>query len=712
MKPLAKTRFLTAFLWLCFMPGAYGQIGNLRLMKEKKTRLEKIQDYRRDTSYLNVVNQIAFLYAGSYPDSALKILEENTLNCERVSYEKGQSDGYKIKGNAYTKKGDYINALSWYRKSYEIAEKIGYKTALPGIRNNIGLAYTYQGNYTAALNEFYAALQSAEEAGDQFVMGSTLNNFAIVHFYQGKMIEADSAYKRTLEIAKKMSDTIGIILAYNNIAEVNIEQNALSLALKNLNLAHVLSIKKGDPEMLTIVSHSLGSTYFKLDSLDKAAAYFKTAVKTAKKYDYSTSSCRAQIGLARVYVKQGLLREALTDGLDALQLAKKMGHTQLLRDANEIVSVIYDKMGDAESGLVHYKEFKIYSDSLRNLESERIATMFDAKLEFSKKEDDLKRRNIQQEWMIFSSLAALLLLGGILILVNRNRKKLNDTYNELRQKNTVIESQRKIAEETLDELKSTQAQLIQAEKMASLGELTAGVAHEIQNPLNFVNNFSEISIELLDEMKDELDKGHPDEAKELVADITSNLEKINQHGKRADSIVKGMLQHSRSSSGQKEPTDINRLIDEYILLSYYGLRAKDKSFDAKIDQHFDQSLEKIMLIPQDMGRVILNLLNNAFYAVHEKHKSSADQDYNPTVKVTTQKEGDKVVIQVSDNGNGMSDNIRSKVFQPFFTTKPTGQGTGLGLSLSYDIVSKGFGGKMTVESKEGEGTVFTIILKG
>jgi signal transduction histidine kinase len=270
---------------------------------------------------------------------------------------------------------------------------------------------------------------------------------------------------------------------------------------------------------------------------------------------------------------------------------------------------------------------------------------------------------------------------------------------------------------SLQNLKITQSQLIQSEKMAALGELTAGIAHEIQNPLNFVNNFSEVSNELIDEMNAELEKGDLNEAKFIANEVKDNLEKINHHGKRADAIVKGMLQHSRISSGQKEPTDINALCNEYLHLSYHGLRAKDKLFNAKLETDFDLSISKVNVIPQDIGRVILNLINNAFYAVNEKNASSQltgqtgtpGQPYQPTVRVSTRNTGDKIEISVKDNGNGIPDKIKEKIFQPFFTTKPTGQGTGLGLSLSYDIV-KAHGGELNLETKEGEGTQFIIKL--
>jgi two-component system, NtrC family, sensor kinase len=286
---------------------------------------------------------------------------------------------------------------------------------------------------------------------------------------------------------------------------------------------------------------------------------------------------------------------------------------------------------------------------------------------------------------------------------------LEETIQELELKRKAIEESNDALQKSLEELKATQQQLIQSEKMASLGELTAGIAHEIQNPLNFVNNFSEVSNELLDEMKGELAIGNRQSAIEIADDVKENLGKILHHGKRADAIVKGMLQHSRTSSGQKELTDINALCDEYLRLAYHGLRAKDKSFNAKFETHLDKSIDKINIIPQDIGRVLVNLINNAFYAVTEK-KTQLNGTYEPTVSVSTKKLRDKVEVKVADNGKGIPEKILAKIFQPFFTTKPTGQGTGLGLSLSYDIITKGHGGELKVETKEGEGTTFFLTI--
>ncbi|HAK77018.1 MAG TPA: histidine kinase [Runella sp.] len=291
-------------------------------------------------------------------------------------------------------------------------------------------------------------------------------------------------------------------------------------------------------------------------------------------------------------------------------------------------------------------------------------------------------------------------------------KKLDLEY-QVAERTAEITKQKEELQQALEHLKATQEQLIQSEKLASLGELTAGIAHEIQNPLNFVNNFSEVSVELLDELKSERARPKEDRDEgleaEILDDIFQNLEKINHHGKRASSIVTGMLQHSRASTGKKEPVNLNALADEYLRLSYHGLRAKDKSFNAKMNTFFDESLPKVNVIPQDFGRVLLNLINNAFYAVQARSLSQPE-NYMPTVTVSTQNTDQGIIIKVGDNGTGIPEELKSKIFQPFFTTKPTGQGTGLGLSLAYDIVTKGHGGTIELDSVEGEGTTFTITL--
>jgi signal transduction histidine kinase len=379
----------------------------------------------------------------------------------------------------------------------------------------------------------------------------------------------------------------------------------------------------------------------------------------------------------------------------------------------------------------HWRHKKIYIDHWDKKEFESLADILVRQTVVATREQYLNTLPEEGIYLhLLPFLQGMLYVGNIKRLNNDEIKLLQSVadafstaYARYEDFNK-LEAAKQQVEKTLVDLKQAQQQLVQSEKMASLGELTAGVAHEIQNPLNFVNNFSELNKELLAEMKDEIDKGNIEDAKAIADDVIENQEKINLHGKRADSIVKGMLQHSRAGSGQKELTDINKLADEYLRLSYHGMRAKDKSFNAVpmemgIKTDFDESIEKINVVPQDIGRVLLNLYNNAFYAVMARSKnprlpetSKADAERNPyvpTVTMVTKKSGDKILISVKDNGNGIPQNIVDKIFQPFFTTKPTGQGTGLGLSLAYDII-KAHSGEIKVETKEGQGSEFMIWL--
>ena len=399
--------------------------------------------------------------------------------------------------------------------------------------------------------------------------------------------------------------------------------------------------------------------------------------------------------LALLRIKQERFEEAaalLLIDIDRI----KTNRPNILRDY-KLIAEIYQKTGKTQQANQAFQSYLSLQDSIladqekyRTISFETEQQITDSDTVISKLESENKL-SAQSRNFTIGIAGLLLILAGSVYYRFRSKKKANE-----------------VLEKTLTNLKSTQSQLIQSEKMASLGELTAGIAHEIQNPLNFVNNFSEVNKELIGEMKAEIEIGNLEEVKAIANDIESNEEKINHHGKRAGDIVKGMLQHSRSSNGVKEPTDINKLADEYLRLAYHGLRAKDKSFNATLKTDYDESIGNINIIPQDIGRVILNLINNAFYAVDEKKKSGIE-NYEPTITVSTKKINDKTEIRVTDNGNGIPQKVLDKIFQPFFTTKPTGQGTGLGLSMSYDIV-KAHGGELKVETTEGDGSEFNIQL--
>jgi signal transduction histidine kinase len=368
-----------------------------------------------------------------------------------------------------------------------------------------------------------------------------------------------------------------------------------------------------------------------------------------------------------------------------------------MRDNTLAIANAYAFKEDFKNAYKYHNLYIDYRDSMMTAEIKNRTSVLEHNYELDKKEGQIallsQQKKSQQNFLIGVSIALFFILVTAIVLLRSNRQK-----QKAKQK----------IENAYSELKSTQAQLIQSEKMASLGGLTAGIAHEIQNPLNFVNNFSEVNTELVDDLKAQLAAGNTQSANDIANSIKENAQKISHHGKRADVIVKNMLQHSRTSSGHKELTDINALADEYLRLAYHGLRAKDKSFNAKLESDFDPAVGKINIVPQDIGRVILNLINNAFYAVNEKQKTEGDK-FEPCVSIWTKKLNDRIEIIVKDNGNGVPQNIVDKIFQPFFTTKPTGQGTGLGLSLAYDI-AKAHGGEIKVASKEGQGSEFIIHL--
>jgi signal transduction histidine kinase len=457
----------------------------------------------------------------------------------------------------------------------------------------------------------------------------------------------------------------------------------------------------------------MGGSYLDTHNNSIGLAYLYRAIAIYKKHNDPDMLVYTYRVLANFYVKEKNKDSALYYAQIAANIHIPV-HSMDLGDDFEILARSYELNHKLDSAykyqviaLATYDS--IYKNRIKGLTGFQQLS-FDQQKQLQQLEaDKMSVQNRTRMYTLFAGLGLTMLISFFLYRNSRQQKKANLL---LQQQKNETEQQKLKAESALQRLQATQQQLIQSEKMASLGELTAGIAHEIQNPLNFVNNFSEVSSELVDELKGERSKvdGERDEEleNELLDDLSNNLQKITHHGKRADAIVKGMLEHSRANTGQKEPTDINSLADEYLRLSYHGLRAKDKDFNADFKTDFDESIGKIQVVPQDIGRVLLNLYNNAFYAVNEK-KRQLNGTFGPTVSVSTKRSGDKVEIVIKDNGNGIPQKVVDKIFQPFFTTKPTGQGTGLGLSLSYDIV-KAHGGELEVETKEGEGAEFIITL--
>ncbi|MBR7209429.1 GHKL domain-containing protein [Microvirga sp. STS02] len=396
------------------------------------------------------------------------------------------------------------------------------------------------------------------------------------------------------------------------------------------------------------------------------------------------------------------------------QVVRQLAARRKRRDSSQALSQAYAKEGDYARAYRYFLQYSAYKDSLTMEGTTRRLAALEYKQNLLKKEAQIQQLNRQrrvreqvarrQQQFVVALVACVALLAGVafvLIRTNRARQLANHQLRE----------QKETLQHTLTELKATQTQLIQSEKMASLGELTAGIAHEIQNPLNFVNNFSEVSNELVAELREyqQQQPRDPELEQELLADVQQNLKKISEHGSRASAIVRGMLEHARTSTGQKESVDLNALTEEYTQLAYHGARAKDQTFEARLTTNLDPRLGRVLAVPQEVSRVLLNVLSNAFYAVQKKQEGHPT-GYKPEVSVSTKRTGQQVEIHVRDNGIGVPTSLKQKVFQPFFTTKPAGEGTGLGLSLSYDIITKGYGGTFTLESEEGQFTELTLTL--
>ncbi len=563
-----------------------------------------------------------------------------------------------------------------------------------------------------------------------------LNNGTIIADYYLLMGEYENTIKQSELILKTTVDYykgggngvsgmgVGLLFGTRHLALAKIMINQLDSVDYYLKLAANSGFDKVDKSAIPVILEYRSlydikrGAYAEADSLLQQC--WKLVIQDQIPVAPPSGYVEPDYYLALLRIEQRKFNEAITLLLKNIERVKSV-RKNVLRDY-KLLATLYEKTGDNIKAKEVYKSFIKLQDSItvdqskfRTLSFETEQHITDNEIAISKLESENKLSTVTKNFTIGIAVLFILLAGTIFFRFKSKQKA-----------NQVLQEQKEKVESTLAELKSTQSQLIQSEKMASLGELTAGIAHEIQNPLNFVNNFSEVNKELLVELKAERLKPNGDRKEdienELIDDVISNEEKINHHGKRADAIVKGMLQHSRSSSGQKEPADINALCDEYLRLAYHGLRAKDNSFNASFETKFDDTIGMVNIQSQEMGRVILNLINNAFYAVATPQPPKggvdvADKKYKPTVTISTSiitppsggrgVDGRMIMISVKDNGPGIPPNIVDKIFQPFFTTKPTGQGTGLGLRLSYDIV-KAHGGELKVETREGEGSQFTI----
>ncbi len=584
------------------------------------------------------------------------------------------------------------------KEGLQLSQRINYKSGEARSMMNLCLTLNSSGNYTDALRYGLKAKSILTELRDSFLMAwnniQIMNCYISLEDYDQALLYGNNAkhlFRSSHPDSNQVSVGLGVL---GSVYEMKNElDSALYYEQKALS----------SDSSWTNLFVNIGNAYLKNGRTDSALSYFKRGLAVAARESNLFGPVELYSNISKVFERSGHVDSAIYYANKAVQQASQQSNPAGLLKAATQLSHLYDILNVPDSSVKYLRLTNTLKDSVYSRRKTREAQSFAFDESFHQQQLTMQHRDDENKTKIAALLAVALGILIITFFLWRNNRHKQKTNAVLQQKNQEIEN-------TLQELKLTQQQLIQSEKMASLGELTAGIAHEIQNPLNFVNNFSEINNELIDELRVDKAKLTSDEYDELLASIYQNNEKISHHGRRADAIVKGMLQHSRSSNGQKEPTDINALTDEYLRLAYHGLRAKDKTFNATLKTEYDESVGTVNIVPQDVGRVVLNLLTNAFYAVTERKAKSNNESYEPTVTLTTKKLADKVQIIVMDNGAGIPSALREKIFQPFFTTKPTGQGTGLGLSMSYDIITKGHSGGLTVDSVENEGTSFSIIL--
>ncbi len=647
-------------------------------------------------------------------DSAYLVLQHATNDTIRMG-------AYSMLGFFY----DDINIDSGLyncNKGIALAEKLDLPLNKAEIMAFMIWPLMKMGNYPEALKVINRALEIAEDPSNEkntwnLKKGQTpqMYRHSVVNWLYLALLELygyTDNYEKLIATALKLEtlytsagDALGLTNVYNDIGDGYLKLNKFDSALfyqqKSLDMYPKVAIE--DRKFEGVGYMTLGEIYEKMGNKDLAWKNYNKAILVSEQRENPRHTGVACVQLANLYQSVKETDSVFVYAKKALEAFTLGGYEKEKAIVYRLISDYYHDRHNTDSSFAYLQLAAKLNDSLTQIEKTRLREFqiaaFNQQLELQQQ----GQKRIEQEGKIktFAIIALIAVFSTIGFLLYRNNRQKQKANQALQEKNSEIA-------QTLSELKSTQTQLIQSEKMASLGELTAGIAHEIQNPLNFVNNFSEVNGELIKELKDEVIKGNLEEVTAIANDIESNSEKINHHGKRADAIVKGMLQHSQSTSGAKEPTDINKLADEYLRLAYHGLRGKDKSFNATMKTDFDETIGNFNIIPQDIGRVLLNLYNNAFYSVNEKSKQQTE-GYEPIVLVSSKKVNNQVEIKVKDNGNGIPQKIVDKIFQPFFTTKPTGQGTGLGLSLSYDII-KAHGAEIKVETKEGEGSEFIIQL--
>jgi len=670
---MASLRFFLVAIAVMLSISAYGQNASIDSVKQK------LLAERNDTLRMVQLGVIARLYKEINPDSTYRYAEQMLQSARDLEYQIEEAVALGEMGYALLNLGNYPRSLQTLLQSIAIVEDpASERNVLP---NRIPPYDEYVELNKPARFQRLAVLSKNQQYAS-ILYNNSMNFKKALHYS-----------KAAVPLAEESTNTPILIINYITLGRTYMQLKMADSALLSFQKGYEHALESNDRSYLGSILLNTGRVYLSLKESEKAKSYFKRALRESRENNYYRGVVASDLELADLYKTSGQPDSNLYHIRNGLAMANSLNAPDLSLRCYTALAGFYQKSNTDST--VKYQALIIQINK-EFLNAKQVQQFQNIDIDEQQRLAELEAA--QREFQ--AKLRTNILLGGIFTLVV--------VAFFLYRNNRTKQKAKQHIEEAYEKLKATQSQLIQSEKMASLGELTAGIAHEIQNPLNFVNNFSEVNSELIAEMKDALGKGKVDEALAFATTIQENESKIASHGKRADGIVKGMLQHSRKSTGQKELTEINVLCDEYLRLAYHGLRAKDKSFNASFKTDLDSTIGKINIVPQELGRVILNLINNAFYAVTERKKTTTDA-FEPTVSITTKNLGGTIEIRVIDNGNGIPSHIKDKIFQPFFTSKPTGQGTGLGLSISYDVV-KSHEGELKVETEEGKGTTFIVSL--
>ena len=651
--------------------------------------------------FIFLVALLSFFFNGSAQQelSTRELIERSKPDTSRVNLL------LRLASKYYFTKPDSCYLLT--KQALELSEKLDYTLGKVRALNNAGEALRFMGEFPLALDMQFQALEIHRKMRDIKMEAATLGFIGFIYMELNEFRKALEYLSQGWHIFDKNSiDETKVrgpgyaSLMLSNIGNSYEKLDILDSALIYQQLASVKSEKAYFKNVKALIQTRLGNIFARQGKSDSAISHYHNSIRIAMEIGDGVNLAKAQGRLSDVYFNLNKTDSSLFYARQSLLNARSASQKLSVMEAANLLSKIFRTIN--KDSVIFYQDMAVaMNDSLYGAQKFRELQVLT--LEEQKKQQEILQREERNKNQI-KMFGLIVLLGSFLVIALI-------LFRNVRQKqkiNSVLEAQKNEIQKNLVELKSTQALLIQSEKMASLGELTAGIAHEIQNPLNFVNNFSEINTELIEELKQELKDGNLANAENIANDLVENEKKISHHGKRADSIVKGMLLHSRGSAGIKQLTDINALTDEYTRLAFHGLKARDKSFTASLKTDFDPTIDAVNVVPQEIGRVILNLVTNAFYSVSQKRVQEKGR-YEPTVFISTKKNNGKLEIKIRDNGLGIPGKIVEKIFQPFFTTKPAGHGTGLGLSLSYDIV-KAHNGELKVKSREGEGAEFNIIL--